>query len=87
MSIEEGKVDMTIIGMQFNFNIVDHFADSITHNNWFVIKEEVKDMATQNSIITNNNNEGTIVDTGKQNQTGQQKKGKQNKNKKSKDKW
>ena len=56
---------MTIIGMQFNYDIVDHFADSLTHNNSFVVKEEAKDMTTQNSIITNNNNEGLIVDAGK----------------------
>ena len=68
-STEKGKDDMPIIDMQFNYNILDHFADSLTHNNSFVIKEEAKDMATQNSIITNNNNEGLIVDAGKQNQT------------------
>ena len=44
-------------------------------------------MATQNGIITNNNNEGLIVDAGKQNQTVQKKKGKHNKNKKSKSNW
>ena len=80
-SIEEGKDDMTIIGMQFNYDIVGHFADSLTHNNSFVVKEEAEDMATQNSIITNNNNKGLIVDAGKQNQTVQKKKRKQNKNK------
>ena len=73
-SIEEGKDDMTIIGMHFNYDSVDNFADSLTHNNSFVVKEEAKDMATQNSIITNNNNEGLIVDAGKQNQTVQKKK-------------
>ena len=74
--IEEGKDDTPIIDMQFNYNIVDHFTDLLTHNNSFVIEEEAKDMATQNSIITNNSNEGLIVDAGKQNQTVQKKKGK-----------
>ena len=75
-SIEEGEDDMAIIDMQFNYDIVDHFADPFTHSNTFVIEEETKGMATQNSIITNNNNEGLIVDAGKQNQTVQKKKGK-----------
>ena len=73
-SIEKGEDDMTIIGMKFNYNIVDHFADALTHNNSFVVKEEAKDMTTQNNIITNNKNEGLIVDAGRQNQTVQKKK-------------
>ena len=68
-SIEEGEGNTSIIDMQFNYNIGDHFADSLTHYNSFVIEKRAKDMATQNSIITNNNNEGLIVDAGKQNQT------------------
>ena len=86
-SIEEGEDDMTIIGMQFNYDSVDHFADSLTHNNPFIVKEEAKDMTTQNGIITNNNNEGLIVDAGNQNQTAQKKKRKCNKSKKSKGNW
>ena len=86
-SIEEGEDDTTIIGMHFNYDIADHFTDALTHNNSFAVKEEAKDMATQDSIITYNNNDGLIVDVGKQNQTVQKKKRKQNKNKKSKDKW
>ena len=83
---EEGKDDTAIIGMQVNYDIVDPLAELLIHHNSFIIKEEAKDMTTQNSILINNNNESLIVgmSTGsdKQAKTTHNKKRKQNKNKK-----
>ena len=81
---EKEKDDMATIGMQCNS--IDFLAESLTHHNFFIIEEEENDMATENNIINNNNNESLVVgidtNVGKQAQIMQKKKRKQNKNRK-----